>query len=299
MAPSHVIRNPDDHGARVRLRNHRHPPSMHAAHEGLVRGLHRRLPGQDAHDQRVSRQRLRPRRCHHPRAPNARRLRAEAPRQEQGWTYISLPKRSLVRIQPRYEKLGIFCPSTNMALQRNCRKYHIIIFQSYFTIITSNIPRLIHPSHVRPPPPLYALCAIMLTTPCRITECSVALIVGCVPSMRVLWSKILKPGVKTSRETYSTAPTGNRTNRGASQYIVVGEGTDRKTPDANTLIVSTEVHTSTTTVADYQQQQQQAAYRQTYHPPDGGRFDEAVPPPFGVYTEAYALQTRHQGVWGR
>ncbi|KAI0877817.1 hypothetical protein GGS24DRAFT_497531 [Hypoxylon argillaceum] len=144
--------------------------------------------------------------------------------------------------------------------------------------------------------PATSLALSILAT---ITECSVALIVGCVPSMRVLWSKILKPGVKTSRETYSTAPTGNRTNRGASQYIVVGEGTDRKTPDANTLIVSTEVHTSTTTVADYQQQQQQAAYRQTYHPPDGGRFDEAVPPPFGVYTEAYALQTRHQGVWGR
>ncbi|KAI1123888.1 hypothetical protein F5Y10DRAFT_42932 [Nemania abortiva] len=142
--------------------------------------------------------------------------------------------------------------------------------------------------------PTTSLALSILAT---ITECSVALIVGCVPSLRVLWSKILKPSVKTSRENYSlTAPTGNRTNRGASQYIVVGEGTDRKPDAANTLIVSTEVevHTSTSTVEDYQQ----PYYGQAYHRPDG-RFDDGVQPPFGVYTEAYALQTRHQGVWGR
>ncbi|RWA03966.1 hypothetical protein EKO27_g11140 [Xylaria grammica] len=127
------------------------------------------------------------------------------------------------------------------------------------------------------------VATISLATPilATITECTVALIVGCVPSLRVLWSKILKPGVKTSRENAATDPTGNRTNRGISQYIVVGDGADRKTSESNTaLVISTEVHTSTSTVADY------------------GRPGE-VQPPLGVYTEAYALQTRHQGVWGR
>ncbi|KAI0422667.1 hypothetical protein F5X98DRAFT_100956 [Xylaria grammica] len=127
------------------------------------------------------------------------------------------------------------------------------------------------------------IATISLATPilATITECTVALIVGCVPSLRVLWSKILKPGVKTSRENAATDPTGNRTNRGISQYIVVGDGADRKTSESNTaLVISTEVHTSTSTVADY------------------GRPGE-VQPPLGVHAEAYALQTRHQGVWGR
>ncbi|RYC55957.1 hypothetical protein CHU98_g10250 [Xylaria longipes] len=143
-----------------------------------------------------------------------------------------------------------------------------------------------------------------------ITECSVALIVGCVPSMRVLWSKILKPSVKTSLENYATDPTGNRTNRATSQYIVVGEGADGKTSDpSNALVISTEVHTSTSTVADYQQQLQHQtpsghiydgrSYFGRHRPDRGAQFGETVQPPFGVYTEAYALQTRHQGVWGR
>ncbi|KAI1163153.1 hypothetical protein F5B18DRAFT_327636 [Nemania serpens] len=168
--------------------------------------------------------------------------------------------------------------------------------------------------------PMTSLALSILAT---ITECSVALIVGCVPSLRVLWSKILKPSVKTSRENYSTGPTGNRTtSRGASQYMVVGDGTDRKVPEANTLIVSTEVHTSTSRVVDFQlpnynqnyyldqthleqQQQQQDVfdgqpyYGQAYHRPDGAHLPDPAQPPFGVYTEAYALQTRHQGVWGR
>ncbi|KAI1114482.1 hypothetical protein F5Y14DRAFT_170806 [Nemania sp. NC0429] len=180
--------------------------------------------------------------------------------------------------------------------------------------------------------PMTSLALSILAT---ITECSVALIVGCVPSLRVLWSKILKPSVKTSKGTYSTTggptggTTGNRTtSRGASQYMVVGDGTDGKVLelDANTLIVSTEVRTSTSRVVDFQppthnyyleqqthaqqqlehqqyqyhhQQQQdvydgQPYYGQTYHRPD-----EPPQPPFGVYTEAYALQTRHQGLWGR
>ncbi|KAI1187612.1 hypothetical protein F5B17DRAFT_399041 [Nemania serpens] len=181
--------------------------------------------------------------------------------------------------------------------------------------------------------PMTSLALSILAT---ITECSVALIVGCVPSLRVLWSKILKPSVKTSRENYSTTGPSNTTitgtartatkNRGASQYMVVGEGTDRKVPDAaNALIVSTEVHTSTSRVIDFQlqnhihnqsyyldhQHQTQAQleqdvfdgrpyYGQGYHQhrqrPDGAHLAE---PPFGVYAEAYALQTRHQGVWGR
>ncbi|TGJ81580.1 hypothetical protein E0Z10_g7165 [Xylaria hypoxylon] len=152
--------------------------------------------------------------------------------------------------------------------------------------------------------PTTSLALSILAT---ITECSVALIVGCVPSLRVLWSKILKPSVKSSRGLTTTDPTGNRTNRGTSHYMVVGEGTDRKPPGSNAaLVVSTEVHTSTSTVADYQQQQQQQqnqgpqqVYGQPYYGrPSDGPFGE-VQPPFGVYTEAYALQTRHQGVWGR
>ncbi|KAH8167667.1 hypothetical protein CIB48_g608 [Xylaria polymorpha] len=156
--------------------------------------------------------------------------------------------------------------------------------------------------------------SILATT----TECSVALIVGCVPSLRVLWSKILKPSVKTSLENYATDPTGNRTNRATSQYIVVGEGTDRKTSGgSNTaLVISTEVHTSTSPAADYQMQQgppQEHVYdgrvyygHPIYNGPDRGdggggaqQFGETVQPPFGVYAEAYAMQTRHQGVWGR
>ncbi|KAI0534676.1 hypothetical protein GGR58DRAFT_45325 [Xylaria digitata] len=152
--------------------------------------------------------------------------------------------------------------------------------------------------------PTTSLALSILAT---ITECSVALIVGCVPSLRVLWSKVLKPGVKTSRENASTNPTGNRTNRGTSQYMVVGEGADGKTSESNTaLVISTEVVTSTTTVADYQQQQQQQqpqGLQQVYGQPYYGHPDEApfgqMQPPFGVYAEAYALQTPHQGVWGR
>ncbi|KAI1419876.1 hypothetical protein F5Y12DRAFT_788714 [Xylaria sp. FL1777] len=156
--------------------------------------------------------------------------------------------------------------------------------------------------------------SILATT----TECSVALIVGCVPSLRVLWSKILKPGTKTSSggNALSTDPTGNRTNRANSQYIVVGDGADGKTSESNTaLVVSTEVHTSTSIVTDhhhhhpyYQQQHQQQQQQrdpeyvydgQPYYGQPGPAHAGDVQPPFGVYTEAYALQTRQHGVWGR
>ncbi|KAI1170678.1 hypothetical protein F4777DRAFT_594779 [Nemania sp. FL0916] len=165
--------------------------------------------------------------------------------------------------------------------------------------------------------PTTSLALSILAT---ITECSVALIVGCVPSLRVLWSKILRPSVKSSRgETYSNAPTGNRTNRGASSYIVMGAGTDTdsnsnnanansnsaiKASDANTLIVSTEVHTSIE-YEDHAHPDDVYHYGgggqggRNYRRSDGGRFDDNGHPPFGVYAEAYALQTRHQGVWGR
>ncbi|KAI1345665.1 hypothetical protein F5Y01DRAFT_320530 [Xylaria sp. FL0043] len=166
--------------------------------------------------------------------------------------------------------------------------------------------------------PTTSLALSILAT---ITECSVALIVGCVPPLRVLWSKILKPSVKTmasssvgnvlsvtggGNNNNNGDPTGNRTNRGASQYIVVGEGTDRKTSESNTaLVVSTEVHTEIhhTTSAEYQQQQQYYNHQVPQY--DGQPYfgDGANPgdlqPPFGVYAEAYALQTRHHGVWGR
>ncbi|KAI1748396.1 hypothetical protein F4782DRAFT_361376 [Xylaria castorea] len=159
--------------------------------------------------------------------------------------------------------------------------------------------------------------SLALSILATMTECSVALIVGCVPSLRVLWSKILKPSIKTSRENYATDPTMNRTNRANSQYIVVGEGADQKTSASNTaLVISTEVHTSTSTVAHFQQQQQQQYqqqhqgpyevvydgqpyYGQQHQPNMGAHFGDPVQPPFGVYSEAYALQTRHQGVWGR
>ncbi|TRX91389.1 hypothetical protein FHL15_007613 [Xylaria flabelliformis] len=155
--------------------------------------------------------------------------------------------------------------------------------------------------------------SLALSILATVTECSIALIVGCVPSLRVLWSKILKPGIKTSRENYATEPTGNRTNRGTSQYIVVGEGVDGKTSGSNTaLVISTEVVTSTSRIADYQQQppyQHQGPQGDVYggqpyygqHQTDMGaaQFGEPIQPPFGVYTEAYALQTRQHGVWGR
>ncbi|KAI0903830.1 hypothetical protein F4824DRAFT_453933 [Ustulina deusta] len=151
--------------------------------------------------------------------------------------------------------------------------------------------------------PTTSLALSILAT---ITECCVALIVGCVPSLRVLWSKILKPSVKSSGgNALSTDPTGNRTNRGISQYMVVGEGTDRKTSDSNAaLVVSTEVHTSTSKVSDFQQQQQQVpphVYdgQSHYGRPISVHFGD-VQPPFGVYAEAYSLQTRnHGGGWGR
>ncbi|KAI0809932.1 hypothetical protein GGR55DRAFT_145803 [Xylaria sp. FL0064] len=174
--------------------------------------------------------------------------------------------------------------------------------------------------------PTTSLALSILAT---ITECSVALIVGCVPPLRVLWSKILKPSVKTMASSSvgnalsvtggnnNGDPTGNRTNRGTSQYIVVGEGTDRKTSESNTaLVVSTEVHTeihhttSAVTISEYQQQQQQQYYHHQVHNSQpyfrgdsGGGGHGANPgdvqPPFGVYAEAYALQTRHHGAWGR
>jgi hypothetical protein len=119
------------------------------------------------------------------------------------------------------------------------------------------------------------------------------LIVGCVPSLRVLWSKVLKPSVLTTTNR-DTDPSGNRTNRNNSQYIVVGDGPDA---NKNALIVSTEVHTSTSTLPLDDYPGGQTAY---YHRPGAEQFGGAhQPPQFGVYTEAYALQTRQQGVWGR
>lgn len=176
--------------------------------------------------------------------------------------------------------------------------------------------------------PATSLALSILAT---ITECSVALIVGCVPSLRVLWSKILKPSVKSTRgDYYVTTNVTNRAAASSSQYMIVGEGTDRKTsqPEAKITttalsasfapVVSTEVYTTSTTIAEYnnpQLQQQQVGLRgepydgrpfygqpqQTYLRPDAGQLGDGgiVEPPFGVYAEAYALQTRHQGVWGR
>ncbi|KAI0409963.1 hypothetical protein F4802DRAFT_8513 [Xylaria palmicola] len=152
--------------------------------------------------------------------------------------------------------------------------------------------------------PATSLALSILAT---ITECSVALIVGCVPSLRVLWSRVLKPGVGTSK-SLSTDPTGDMTNCSPSQYVVVGDGADRRTSSSNkALVVSTEVHTSTVTAADYHQQQEglqsvytgQPYFGQTYQRPDRVQFGETVQQPFGVYAEAYALQTKNHGVWGR
>ncbi|KAK5630592.1 hypothetical protein RRF57_006307 [Xylaria bambusicola] len=152
--------------------------------------------------------------------------------------------------------------------------------------------------------PATSLALSILAT---ITESAVALIVGCVPSLRVLWSKILKPGVKTtsSGNVLSSDPTGNRTKRGTSQYVVVGEGTDRKTSESNTVLIvstSTEVRT-TSEVIDYPHQPQQFQIPQHQLPPhvydSHGRADDTQQRPFGVYAEAYALQTRQNGIWGR
>ncbi|KAI8629654.1 hypothetical protein F5Y19DRAFT_72942 [Xylariaceae sp. FL1651] len=149
--------------------------------------------------------------------------------------------------------------------------------------------------------PMVSFALALLAT---VTECAVALVVGCVPAIRVMWSKILKPTIKTSRENYSLEPSSNRTNRGNSQYIVVGDGADGKASTSHSaLIVSTEVHTTTT---PYQAPGQPTNLQDVYQgQPYYGQIQQPnsqfgdVHPPFGVYSEAYALQTRHQGVWGR
>ncbi|KAI1360790.1 hypothetical protein F5Y08DRAFT_39639 [Xylaria arbuscula] len=170
--------------------------------------------------------------------------------------------------------------------------------------------------------PATSLALSILAT---ITECSVALIVGCVPSLRVLWSKILRPGVKTisGGNVLSTDPTGNRTARGISSYVVVGDGADGKTgsssSESHTALVvstSTEVHTTSEIIADYphhprhnngqfqmpQHQVPPHAYDIPHHHQyhhNGQQQGADIQPPFGVYAEAYALQTRQNGVWGR
>ncbi|KAI0426052.1 hypothetical protein F5Y09DRAFT_78064 [Xylaria sp. FL1042] len=203
-----------------------------------------------------------------------------------------------------------------------------LFLSGLFAIAASIISLLFKAQSLQSPTTSLAL-SILAT----ITECSVALIVGCVPPLRVLWSKILKPSVKTIASSSvgvtgggTSDPTGNRTNRGTSQYIVVGEGTDRKTSESNTaLVVSTEVHTevhhttSAITTSEYhQQQQQQQFYNYNHQVPQydgqpyfvgggggggsgshGANPGDTQQPPFGVYAEAYALQTRHHGVWGR
>lgn len=134
--------------------------------------------------------------------------------------------------------------------------------------------------------------------------------------MRVLWSKVLHPGIIKSVSggnalPTDTDPTGNRTVRGISQYVVVGEGADRKTTsDSHTALVvstSTEVRT-TSEVIDYPHPHNQFQLPQhqlpphvydTYYAHGQGRPGGDVQPPFGVYAEAYALQTRQNGVWGR
>ncbi|KAI0466123.1 hypothetical protein F4859DRAFT_332783 [Xylaria cf. heliscus] len=184
----------------------------------------------------------------------------------------------------------------------------LLFLSGLFAIAASIISLYFKAESLKLPDTSLAL-SILATT----TECAVALIVGCVPSLRVLWSKILKPSVKTGLENYATDPTTNRTARAASQYMVVGEGTDRKASSGSNsaLVISTEVHTTTSVVTDYQQLQRplhehvydgRPHYGHQYNWPDRGGAQqpgEPGPPPFGVYAEAYALQTRQQGIWGR
>ncbi|KAI1823262.1 hypothetical protein F4861DRAFT_540134 [Xylaria intraflava] len=144
-------------------------------------------------------------------------------------------------------------------------------------------------------------------TPPRITECSVAVIVGCVPSLRVLWSKILKRSAPTTTTEIATDATEDRMNRSGSspQDSDVEGRPNRKTLDPNAmLVVSTQVHTSRTILTD-QHTASPSAYQgrpyyvQAYYRPGREQSDEESQPPFGVYAEAYALQTRHQGGWAR
>ncbi|KAI1433897.1 hypothetical protein GGR50DRAFT_456110 [Xylaria sp. CBS 124048] len=162
--------------------------------------------------------------------------------------------------------------------------------------------------------PATSLAISILAT---ITECAVAVIVGCVPSLRVLWSKVLRPtNVSTSAEEITDVTADRTTNRDSSPctVVVVEERSpaDRKTLDPNAvLVVSTQVRTSTSmTRDDYSRVQRQEHlapglyqgqpyYLQAYYRPGREQFDEAIQPPFGVYAEAYALQTRSQRVWGR
>ncbi|KAI0158355.1 hypothetical protein GGR57DRAFT_44363 [Xylariaceae sp. FL1272] len=129
-----------------------------------------------------------------------------------------------------------------------------------------------------------SLAAAMLAT---VSECSIALMVGCVPALRVMWSKILKPTRSTAYDYHTgTGPTGNRTNRNTSHYIVVredvtitGERVSRQPSESSAeLIIPKDV------------------YSPHSSRPINGRAQNG-PKPFGVFSEAYALDTREDGAW--
>ncbi|KAI1259257.1 hypothetical protein F5Y18DRAFT_433541 [Xylariaceae sp. FL1019] len=135
--------------------------------------------------------------------------------------------------------------------------------------------------------PSTSLAAAMLAT---VSECSIALMVGCVPALRVMWSKILKPARSTAYDYQTgTGPAGNRTNRNTSHYIVVredvtitGEPVSRQPSESSAeLIIPKDVYSAT------------SSRTLNVRPHHGS----AQPKPFGVFTEAYALDSREDGLW--
>lgn len=97
VAPGHVVRDPGPDGAGLRLRDRGHPARLRAARARPVRRLRPRLPGPDAHHQRVPGQRLGPRgRCYLG-AAYAGCFWAQVAHSESRWACLSLSERALVR----------------------------------------------------------------------------------------------------------------------------------------------------------------------------------------------------------
>ncbi|KAI2638517.1 hypothetical protein GGS21DRAFT_508619 [Xylaria nigripes] len=174
-----------------------------------------------------------------------------------------------------------------------------ILFLCGFVAIAASIVSVYYKA-VSLSTPATSLALSILAT---VTESAIALIVGCVPSVRVLWCKILRPRAgKASEVISSVLMTVNRRNSQSSTF----EAPERKASDLNNLVISTEVHTSTTTMENYSQQQQHnrvssltfnQPYLHTYYRPGEELFDEEYQSPFGVHSEAYAMRTGGPGQW--
>ncbi|KAI1329689.1 hypothetical protein F5Y16DRAFT_79189 [Xylariaceae sp. FL0255] len=148
--------------------------------------------------------------------------------------------------------------------------------------------------------PETSLAISMLAT---VVECSIAVIVGCIPALRVMWSKGIKSGKYTEDITELTEPT--RTNRMTGNYIVMGDGTDQhSTSDLagiRTEVTITKTYDTRHTPAQLSisSLQDQPFYGQSPQRQKSThlRNDNALhPQEFGVFSEAYTLNTKDYSV---